>query len=176
MEEPNEAELDKYIRDRYEAAINYYWDASRTNKNWYKITRSLTVIFGALVTLVASLSSSEIIKDSETAKTLFSLGTPILAASLTIIAGFSQSFQWGSAWQNMVLTAQHLQKEYDNYLVAPPNQRNYSAESYKLNTYVINETESFFERMLGGAKLNNKNSKAKGNETQGITTPEQKNS
>jgi hypothetical protein len=158
MEASNLDDLDKHIRDRYEEAIAYYWAASRANKNWYKITRSLTVIFGALVTLVASLSSSTIFNDSTTVKTLFSLGTPILAASLTIIAGFSQSFQWGSTWQNMVLTAQRLQKEYDIYLVTPPMDRNYQDESEKLNTFVINETEGFFERMLGSAMPGKKGS------------------
>ena len=165
MEEPNLIDLDKYIRDRYETSIRYYWAASRSNKSWYKITRSLTVIFGALVTLVASLSSSEIIKDSETVKNLFSMGTPVLAASLTIIAGFSQSFQWGSTWQNMVLTAQHLQKEYDKYLVAQPSERNYQAESDKLNSFVIIETESFFERMLGGVMPGRKRAKEKKSES-----------
>ena len=159
MEENNVVDLDKCIQDSYESAINYYWAASKSNKRWYKITRSLTVIFGALVTLVASLSSSEIIKGSEVVTTLFSLGTPILAAALTIIAGFSQSFQWGSTWQNMVLTAQRLKKEYDNYLVTPPNKRNYQKESEKLNTFVISETEGFFERMLGGATPSRKRAK-----------------
>lgn len=162
MADPTADESDKYIRERYESAINYYWAASRSNKRWYKITRSLTVIFGALVTLVASLSSSEIIKDCETVKVLFALGTPILAAMLTVIAGFSQSFQWGSTWQNMVLTAQRLQNEYDAYLVTPKHERKYLEKSEKLNAFVINETESFFERMLGGAmpvadKRNNRN-------------------
>jgi hypothetical protein len=51
----------------------------------------------------------------------------------------------------MVLTAQHLQKEYDKYLVTPPGERNYLSESDKLNSFVITETEGFFERMLGVA-------------------------
>ena len=161
MEEPKGHDMNKYISDRYETAINYYWAASRSNKAWYKTTRSLTIIFGALVTLIASLTSSEIIIQFEFTKTLFSIGTPVLAATLTIIAGFSQSFQYGSAWQNMVLTAQQLQKEYDNYLVTPPNERDYLKESNKLNSYVINETESFFERILGairrGSRSENKN-------------------
>jgi hypothetical protein len=151
MEEPTVINLDKYIRDRYENSIRYYWNASKSNKSWYKITRSFTVIVGALVTLVASLSSSEIIKDFGAIKSLFALGTPVLAAALTIIAGFSQSFQWGSTWQNMILTAQHLQKEYDKYLVTPLSERNYLVETDKLNSFVIKETEGFFERMLGGA-------------------------
>ena len=151
MDDTNINDLDKLIQDRYKKAIEYYWKTSRTNRSWYKITRSLTVIFGALVTLIASLSSSKIIAEYTFLETLFSLGTPVLAASLTIIAGFSQSFQWGSTWQNMVLTAQRLQKEYDNYLVTPPGERNYQAETDKLNTFVITETEGFFERMLGVA-------------------------
>ncbi len=156
MEEENELEADQYVSTRYEWAISYYWTASKTNKRWYKITRSLTVIFGAVVTLVASLASSEMIKDSETISLLFSIGTPVLAALLTIIAGFSQSFQWGSTWQSMVLTAQFLQKEYDNYLLTPPEKREHQKEVEKLNQFVINESAGFFERMLGGAKPNNR--------------------
>ncbi len=161
MEEPKGHDMNKYISGRYENAINYYWAASRSNKAWYKTTRSLTIILGALVTLVASLTSSKIIIGSPFTETLFSIGTPVLAASLTIVAGFSQSFQYGSAWQNMVLTAQRLQKEYDNYLVTPPNERDYLKESNRLNSYVINETENFFERILGairrGSRSENKN-------------------
>lgn len=152
MEKPDKKDMDKFIQDRYQSAMKYYWAASKSNKNWYKITRALTVILGALVTLIASLSSSEFIIKIPFVKSIFVLGTPILAALLTIIAGFSQSFQWGSAWQNMILTAQHLQKEFDNYLVTPENERKYSEEADKLNKYVIDETEGFFERMLGGAK------------------------
>ena len=152
MEEPKGHDMNKYISDRYENAINYYWAASRSNKVWYKTTRSLTIILGALVTLIASLNSSEMVNQFVFTKNLFSIGTPVLAASLTIIAGFSQSFQYGSAWQNMVLTAQQLQKEYDIYLVTPPNERDYIKESNKLNAYVINETEGFFERILGAIR------------------------
>lgn len=50
---------------------------------------------------------------------VFIPGTPILAALLTIIAVFSQSFQQGITWQNMVITAQELQLEFDKYLVTP---------------------------------------------------------
>ncbi len=152
MDKTNDNDMDKYIKDRYKKAIDYYWAASKANKNWYKITRSLTVIVGALVTLIASLASSNIIAEISVIKTMFALGTPILAALLTIIAGFSQSFQWGSTWQNMILTAQQLQKEFDKYLVTPANERNFSEEADKLNSYVIIESEGFFERMLGGGK------------------------
>jgi hypothetical protein len=154
-------EMDKHIQKRYADAINYYWGASRANKRWYKRTRSYTVILGALVTLIASLTSSTIINHCVNLpfiekciklKMVFDLGTPVLAAVLTIVAGFSQSFQWGSTWQNMVLTAQQLQKEYDRYLVSPVASRNYNAEAEILNGYVINESRGFFDRMLGIAK------------------------
>ena len=137
--------------NRYLNAIEYYWKASRGNKKWYKLTRSLTVILGALVTLISSLSSSKLTEDTSFGA-IFVLGTPILAACLTIIAGFSQSFQWGGTWQSMVLTAQRLQKEYDRYLVTKPSERDLVAEADILNKFVINETEGFFERMLGGGK------------------------
>jgi hypothetical protein len=144
-------EMDKHINDRYVEAINYYWNASKSNKKWYKLTRSFTVILGALVTLIASLSSSNLI-ESTLLKDYFVIGTPIIAACLTIIAGFSQSFQWGSAWQNMVLTAQLLQKEYDRYLVTIPAERDLVMEADILNKFLLKETESFFERMLGVGK------------------------
>jgi len=161
MEAQNENVMDKHIQERYKNAIEYYWGASRANKRWYKRTRSYTVILGALVTLIASLTSSTIIKECIDLpitnkcldlKTMFDLGTPILAAVLTTIAGFSQSFQWGSTWQNMVLTAQQLQKEFDRYLVTPLNERNFSKEAEILNAFVINESRGFFDRMLGIAR------------------------
>lgn len=155
MDATNPQEVDEYIQGRYKHAIAYYWKASETNKSWYKTTRSLTVVVGALVTLIASLSSSTIIADNAIIKGLFDIGTPVLAAVLTIIAGFSQSFQWGSAWQNMVLTAQQLQREYDRYLVTPIEKRDFTAETKKVNDFVIKESETFFERMLGGAKVDN---------------------
>ncbi len=162
MEIQNQNEMDNHIQKRYKDAIAYYWGASKANKRWYKRTRSFTVIIGAMVTLIASLTSSQII-DKSGVKTAFELGTPVLAAVLTTIAGFSQSFQWGSTWQNMVLTAQQLQKEFDRYLVTPINERNFSKEAEILNEFVMVESRGFFERMLGIAKAsvdeNNKLSK-----------------
>jgi hypothetical protein len=160
----NVNEMDKLIRESYNKAIKYYWGASDSNKRWYKITRSLTVIIGATVTLIASLASSEIIVSSPWMKTTFTLGTPILAAILTIVAGFSQSFQWGSAWQNMVLTAERLQKEFDIYKVTPLDERNYLEEAEKLNNYVITESEGFFERMLGTVRRTTKDEEPNNNE------------
>lgn len=160
METQNENSMDTHIQKRYKDAINYYWNASRANKLWYKRTRSFTVIIGSLVTLIASLTSSQIIVDNGLEK-IFGLSTPVLAAVLTTVAGFSQSFQWGSAWQNMVLTAQQLEKEYDRFYVTPIKERNYNKEVEILNGFVINESTGFFERMLGIAKPSNDESKTK---------------
>jgi len=146
-----ENENDKLIQKRYRDTISYYWGASSSNKRWYKLTRSLMVIVGALVTLISSLSSSEIIAESSITKNIFALGTPVLAATLTIVAGFSQSFQWGSTWQNMVITASMLQKEFDRYMVTPESEKDFSKETGILNEYVISESKGFFERMLGTA-------------------------
>ncbi len=96
MADHNEIDMDQYIKERYKSAIQYYWAASKANKQWYKTTRSLTVIVGALVTLIASLSSSTLIEGVPIVEITFALAAPILAALLTVVAGFSQSFQWGS--------------------------------------------------------------------------------
>ena len=165
MEDIN-LETDEYIRKRYVDAIEYYWKASKNNKRWYKVTRSSTIVIGALVTLVASLSSSNIISGYPTIEVMFALCTPLLAAVLTIIAGFSQSFQWGSTWQNMILTGQRLQKEFDNYLITPESERDYSQEVEKLNGFVIIETESFFERLIGGTISSSGKSKPESNQNQ----------
>jgi len=148
---------DSLIRKRYQGAIDYYWKTSKSNKRWYKITRSLTVIIGAIVTLIAALTSSEVFAETPVIRTIFTLGTPILAAVLTIVAGFSQSFQWGSAWHNMVITAQNLQKEFDKYQVTPLEEINFAEEAEMLNQFVIIESEGFFSRMLGSATKENKN-------------------
>jgi len=147
--------LDNYVENRYNNAIDYYWQASRNNKRAYKLTRSLTVILGALVTLIASLSSASFIIDKPFWDCLFKLGTPIMAASLTIITGFAQSFQWGATWQDMVLTAQTLQKERDRFLITKPEDRDLAKEVALLNDFVLVESTSFFERMLGSARLLN---------------------
>lgn len=153
MADANENDKHDIIKKKYEDAISYYKNSSNKNKRWYKSTRSLTVVIGSLVTLTSSLSSSEVFVDSPTCKIFFSIGTPCLAALLTIISGFSQSFQWGSAWQNMILTSQILEKEYSRYLLIPGDLRDSALESEKINSLIITETESFFERILG-SKIN----------------------
>ena len=142
---------DQHVKKRYDDAIDYYWRASRCNKQYYKITRILTVVLGAVVTLIASLSSSEYIAQSEFWKSMFAFGTPVISALLTIIAGFSQSFQWGSAWQNMVVTAQRLERERDRFLVTEPSERDHQHETELLNEFIISESKIFFDRMLGGS-------------------------
>lgn len=143
---------ERYIKDRYASAIRYYWKASRDNKRWYKLTRSLIVILGALVTLAASLASSQFVTESDFWNVVFAVGTPLLAAVLTIAAGFSQSFQWGATWKDMVMTAQQLEKERDRFLLTKPEERDYLKEVERINNFVIEESQGFFERMLGTAR------------------------
>ena len=148
----NEA-TDKFVEERYEATMKYYWKASRNNKRAYKLTRILIVVLGAFVTLIASLSSAEFINQNPFWDLVFAIGTPLLAAVLTIVGGFSQSFQWGAAWQDMVMTAQQLQKERDRFLVTKSEDRDLLKEVALLNDFVLEESHGFFERMLGRAKL-----------------------
>lgn len=71
---------------------------------------------------------------------------------LTVIAGFPQNFQWGATWQNMVLSAQRLEKELDHFVVTKPEEREHGKEVDLLNNLVLDESEGFFDRMLGGSR------------------------
>lgn len=150
----NKESMEHYILERYKNAIDYYWKASRNNKRAYKLTRSLTVILGELVTLIASLSSANFINSIRLLDTLFAIAAPVLAAVLTIVAGFAQTFHWGAARKDMVLNAQRLEKERDQFNVAKPEERDFAKELEVLNDLVITETQNFFQRILGSGKKN----------------------
>jgi hypothetical protein len=136
-----------YVLKRYDEAIRYYWKASALNRRLYKWTRYLVVVFGAVVTLLASLSSSSIVTGGW--GLAVDIATPLVAAVLTIIGGLSQSFQWGAAWQEMVLTAERLERERDRILVARSDP---AADLDTLNELVLRESEGFFTRILGSVQ------------------------
>lgn len=77
----NAESSEDYILQRYNSAIEYYWRASRYNKRAYKLTRSLTVILGAIVTLVASLSSAEFVTSNRLWDTAFAVAAPTICHS-----------------------------------------------------------------------------------------------
>jgi hypothetical protein len=141
-------DIEKYVIKRYDDAINYYWKAGGVNKRTYKTNRSLVIILGALVTVLSSLSSATFIEEVGWLETLFAVATPISAAVLTMISGFTQSFQSGAAWRDMVLNAERLEKERDRFLATPGHDRNYKRELNILNTIIVNESTSFFKRIL----------------------------
>ncbi|MCP4268206.1 MAG: DUF4231 domain-containing protein [Candidatus Brocadiaceae bacterium] len=85
-------DMNKYVEDRYNEAINYYWKVSRHNKRAYKLTRSLTLVLGALVTLIASISSAKFVSGVPFWGNFLAIATPVLAAILAISGGFSQTF------------------------------------------------------------------------------------
>ena len=148
--------VNKFVEKRYQSASDYYWKASRHNKRAYKLTRSLVLILGAVVTLVTSLSSAAFITSNTFWDRFFTIGGPVLAAILTIVGGFSQAFQWGAAWNDMVMTAQRLEKERDRFLVTKPEERDLIKEVNMLNDFVLDETEGFFQRILGSTKSEKK--------------------
>ncbi len=140
-------DLDKYVYDIYVDQIAYYHRAGAVNKRNYKSYRSFTIILGALVTLVASLASSQFVANVGL-EWLLGIATPALAAALTIINGLGQNFQWGAAWRDMMLTAQRLEKERDRFLSTPPEKRNHRRELQIINDLVLQETRAFFQRVL----------------------------
>jgi hypothetical protein len=141
-------EIEKYVLKRYEDSINYYWKNGGINKRTYKRNRVLVIVLGALVTLFSSLLSASFIANDEVLGTIFAVITPIVAASLTIINGLTQSFQSGAAWRDMVLNAERLEKERDRFLATPENSRNYRRELNILNNTILNESTAFFKRIL----------------------------
>jgi ABC-type multidrug transport system fused ATPase/permease subunit len=148
MVSPNDPTRD-YVLQRYEQAISYYWKASRNNKRWYKWTRYLTVILGATVTLLASLSSSDLIVAGGW-KTMVGIAAPVIAAALTIATGLLSAFQWGAAWQEMVLTAERLEQERDRIKVTPTSDP--AKDIAQLNKLVLNESAWFFTRTMGSGQ------------------------
>ena len=139
---------DAYVHAAYERAIGYYRNASRSNKFYYKSYRFLTIFLGAVVTLTSSLAATTFVEGIPWLDTTLDFAVPIIAALLTIITGLSQSFQWGSAWRNMMVNKQRLEGERDRFLATEPRRRDYRKELSILNSIVLAETESFFQRVL----------------------------
>ncbi len=145
----NKAEAQQAVLQRYEERIQYYWSASRYNKRSYKTTRYLTILLGAVVTLISSIASADFVKASHGVAVTFAIATPILAAMLAVVGGVSQAFQWGGAWSDMVLTATRLERERDRILVTPTDEIDPVKEMATLDDLVLNETQTFFQRLFG---------------------------
>jgi hypothetical protein len=142
------ADARKRVLDRYQERIAYYWKASRENQRAYKTTRYLTVVLGAVVTLLSSLSSAHFIRGTWM-EIGFEILTPLFAASLVVVGGFSQNFQWGAAWSDMVIAAERLETQRDRIYVTPPGELDAAQELAYLDEMVMDETEGFFQRLFG---------------------------
>ena len=143
----------EFVEKRYQDVIRFYWRAAKYNRRYYKATRALILILGALVTLSSSVAATKALADYPYWSVVFGVGTPVMAALLSILGGFAQNFQFGAAWQNMVLTAERLQKEYDRFRVTKPEDRKLAAELETLNGLVLDETKTFFDRLLGSGEI-----------------------
>ncbi len=146
--EPPKVVDEEYVLNQYKAKIDYYWGASNSNKKAFKRYRTWTIILGSLVTLISSLSAAAFFQNPEWVKNLFSIATPIIAATLTVISGLGQNFHWGSTWRDMVINATRLEKERDRFLATKPEKKNYAKELDILNSIVLEETRNFFQRVL----------------------------
>lgn len=139
---------DAYVHEAYESAIEYYRNASRSNKSNYRSYRFWTIVLGSLVTLISSLAATAYVDSIPWLNTTLDFAVPIIAATLTIITGLSQSFQWGSAWRNMMVNKQRLEGERDRFLATDPEKRNHRKELSILNSIILTETQAFFQRVL----------------------------
>jgi hypothetical protein len=147
LEQPNVVD-EQYILNLYKSKIDYYWRASSSNKKAYKLYRSMTIILGSLITLVSSLSAYEFFQKPDWLRLIFSIATPVIAATLTVIGGLGQNFHWGATWRDMVINAARLEKERDRFLATKPEKRNLVKELDILNSIILEETINFFQRVL----------------------------
>lgn len=147
LEQPQVVD-EQYVLKQYKDKIDYYWAVSSINKHAYKRYRSWTIILGALVTLISSISAAEFIQSVNWLRILFAITTPVVAATLAIMGGLGQNFHWGATWRDMVLNASRLEKERDRFLATKPENRDIEKELDILNTIIIEETRNFFQRVL----------------------------
>jgi hypothetical protein len=140
-------EAKNQLLERYKERIDYYWNASRNSKRSYKATRYLTIVLGAAVTLISSLSSAKFVNGAMAL--IFDIATPVLAATLAIVGGVSQAFQWGASWSDMVITATRLEGQRDRIAITPIGQIDPIKEMVLLDDTVLAETQGFFQRLFG---------------------------
>ena len=114
----------------------------------YKRFRTWSIVLGALVTLVSSISAADFIQSFDWLRITFAIATPIIAATLTVIGGLGQNFHWGATWRDMVVNATRLEKERDRFLATSPEKRDFVKELDTLNTIILEETKNFFQRVL----------------------------
>ncbi len=152
---------EQYVIDRYQAQIDYYWRASTSNKNAYKSFRTWSIILGAAVTLISSLSAAEFFQ-APMVRIGFAIATPLIAATLTVINGLSQNFHWGATWRDMVINATRLEKERDRFYATCADKKNFEKDLNVLNGIVLEETQSFFQRVLDSEVKPNDLAKASG--------------
>lgn len=138
---------EQYVLDKYQEKINYYWAASSINKNAYKSFRTWSIVLGAAVTLISSLSAASFFQ-GPTTRVVFAIATPVIAATLTVINGLSQNFHWGATWRDMVLNATRLEKERDRFYATCADKKSFEKDLNILNGIVLEETQNFFQRVL----------------------------
>jgi len=143
-----EEHRNQYVLQLYKSKIDYYWNASRANKNGYRYTRYLIIILGSLVTLITSMTASSVIETMGLEHFLQILA-PVLAALLTILGGFSQNFHWGLAWREMVLTVMELERVYHKLKITPEIERDPVSEIELLHKLMLTEGKNFFDRLVG---------------------------
>ena len=140
----------RHMLDRYQERIKYYAQASQHNKRAYKTARYLAVVLGALVTLLASLSSAYFVRGTWIEIGLDVL-TPLLAAGLAIVGGFSQNFRWGASWSDMRIAAERLETERNRIAATLHGEIDVVKETALLDEMVMDETKAFFQRLFGSA-------------------------
>ena len=137
------------VIERYQDQIDYYWTRGKSHKRRFVAGRALTIILGAVVTLLATRTSAEFVTRADTWDTILRSATPLVAALLAIVGGLSQSFEWGASWREMALAATRLEAELDRIETTPADELDLREEIAYLDAIVLAESRGYFDRILG---------------------------
>jgi len=149
-----EQNLAEYVSKTYDEIAQYYINATEENRKRYDIVRIWTIILGASVTLMASLSAADFIKNVNNLTTIFTITTAVLAAILTILNGLNQSFHWRENWGDLNIFAQRIKIERDRFLSTKPANRDYKKELVLLNTLILEQSTQITKGVLSTKDAN----------------------
>jgi len=94
---------EEYIEKRVDEQINWYIAKAGTCKTYYYLTKSLIIVFSAVIPLIAGITiKNHVAKD---------LVVGLLGVSIAIITGFSSLFKYQDKWTEYRVTSENMIQE-----------------------------------------------------------------
>ena len=151
-------DYDKYVHEEYRNQLHYYWRSASKNKKSYRVYRVLPILLGAFLTFASAISSTDFISKNEIYRTIFAIGTPLLAVFLTISNELAKITNWAKNWRDANLTALRLEEEMNKFLTTNVEERKYQKEIEKIYKIISKEANEFFDRTTSENETIEKNS------------------